>query len=72
MFKTLIKSVNSLIILVGSIPQGSKMVLGSRMTQTERIPEEIAPITSNGCIQLQTGKIECVSRTFRKIDINVH
>lgn len=35
-------------VKVGSIPHGSNTASGERLIHADRIPEEIAPITSNG------------------------
>jgi len=37
---------------VGSIPHGSKTALFERFTQAARMPADIAPMTSNGLLDI--------------------
>ena len=39
-------------VKVGSIPHGSNNASGERLTHAARIPKEIAPITSNGLLDI--------------------
>ena len=53
-------------VIVGSTPHGSNTAFGERLIHAARIPDEIAPITSNGLLDISQELAPKASALLKK------